>query len=99
MKPTVTTETKSTKEAIIDCWDICHCPSMIKNDCPATKYQFLPCWEIEGTYCKLNDFGAKGDDTSICEVCRVYKKYGKGEPIKIKLHGKGINSKLDNLPK
>jgi hypothetical protein len=79
------------------CWDKCHCPEMIKRDCPAPKYTFLYCWEIEGTYCKLNDYGAKGDDTSICESCRVYKKYGKEEPIKIKLWGKGINTKLENL--
>jgi len=81
------------------CWEACHCPSMIKNECPATVYQFLPCWEIEGTYCKLNDFGASGKDTSICEVCRVYKKYGKEEPIKLKLFGRGINTKIKELEK
>lgn len=79
------------------CWDKCHCPEMIKRDCPAPKYTFLHCWEIEGTYCKLNDYGAKGDDTSICESCRVYKKYGNDKPIQIKLWGKGINTKLENL--
>jgi len=76
------------------CWETCHCPQIIQNDCPAPKYQFVPCWEIEGTYCKLNDFGAKGNDTSICEICRVYKKYGKEEKIKLSIFGKGINSKL-----
>jgi hypothetical protein len=79
------------------CWESCHCPQMIQNDCPAPKYQFIPCWEIEGTYCKLNDFGATGKDTSICEVCRVYKKYGKNLPIEIKLLGRGINNKLANI--
>ncbi len=82
------------QETTVNCWDVCHCPEMIKRDCPAVKYTFLPCWEIEGTYCKLNDYGATGDDTSICEVCRVYKKYGNGQPIKIKLKGKGINTKV-----
>jgi hypothetical protein len=77
-----------------NCWEMCHCPEMIKRDCPATKYITTPCWEIEGTYCKLNDFGATGDDTSICYVCRVYKKYGNDNPIKLKLFGRGINNKL-----
>ena len=66
------------------CWETFRCPEMIKTDCPAFKYRFLPCWNIQGTYCKLNDYGATGLDTSICEVCRVYKRYGHGEPIKIK---------------
>ena len=66
------------------CWELHRCPEMIEIDCPAFKYRFLPCWNIEGTYCKLNDYGATGLDTSICEVCRVYKRYGHGEPIKIK---------------
>jgi hypothetical protein len=79
------------------CWEKCHCPEMIKSECPSTVYQFLPCWEIEGTYCKLDDHGATGKDTSICEVCRVYKKYGNGEPITLKLMGKGINTDITNL--
>jgi len=79
------------------CWEKCHCPEIIKSECPATLYQFLPCWEIEGTYCKLDDHGATGKDTSICEVCRVYKKYGNGTPIKLKLMGKGINTGIKNL--
>ena len=81
------------------CWEKCHCPEVIKSECPATVYQFLPCWEIEGTYCKLDDHGATGNDTSICEVCRVYKKYGNGAPIKLKLMGKGINTSIENLGK
>jgi len=81
------------------CWEKCHCPEMIKAECPATIYQFLPCWEIEGTYCKLDDHGSTGKDTSICEVCRVYKKYGNGEPVILKLMGKGINTDLRNLEK
>ncbi len=78
------------------CWEKCHCPESIKSECPAFLYQFLPCWEIEGTYCKLDDHGSTGKDTSICEVCRVYKKYGKGAPIKLKLMGKGINTDFKN---
>ncbi|MDD5311840.1 MAG: hypothetical protein PHO26_02240 [Dehalococcoidia bacterium] len=81
------------------CWEKCHCPEMIKAECPATKYQFVACWEIEGTYCKLDDKGATGKDTSICEVCRVYKKYGNGEPIRIKLFGKGMDTQLRELEK
>jgi len=104
MKTMERTETRTEQKADYwvektPCWEACHCPSMIKNECPAVVYQFLPCWEIEGTYCKLNDFGASGKDTSICEVCRVYKKYGKEEPIKLKLFGRGINSKLVELEK
>ena len=102
MNSTLTKESTKTKifqETESACWETCHCPSMIKNECPATKYTYLPCWEIEGTYCKLNDYGAKGNDVSICEVCRVYKKYGHGEPIKLKLLERGINSKLENLTK
>ena len=81
------------------CWEKCHCPEAIKSECPATTYQFVPCWEIEGTYCKLDDHGATGKDTSICEVCRVYKKYGKGEPIRLKIFGKGMNAGVADLEK
>jgi hypothetical protein len=73
------------------CWEKCHCPEDIRTECPATTYRFLPCWQIEGTYCKLDDSSTRGDDISICQVCRVYKKYGNGEPIEIKLMGKGMN--------
>ncbi|MHB8085108.1 MAG: MerR family transcriptional regulator [Dehalococcoidia bacterium] len=81
------------------CWEKCHCPEMIKDECPATRYQFLPCWEIEGTYCKLDDRGATGKDTSICEVCRVYKKYGQDDPIRLKLFGKGMDTQLKAIEK
>lgn len=81
------------------CWEKCHCPELIKAECPATAYQFLPCWEIEGTYCKLDDHGATGKDTSICEVCRVYKKFGNNEPIRLKLFGKGMDTMLAGLEK
>jgi hypothetical protein len=78
---------------------MCHCPAQIREACPATKYQFVPCWQIEGTYCKLDDYGESGTDTSICQVCRVYKKYSSGEPIELKLLGRGIDSSLKSLEK
>ena len=42
---------------------------------------------------------ADGKDTSICEVCRVYKTYGEGKPIQLKLMGRGINTSLQMLEK
>jgi hypothetical protein len=73
------------------CWEMSNCPTSIHKDCPAFKKNDLPCWEIEGTYCKLDDYGATGRDTSICQICRVYKRFGNGEPIKIKRFGEGFN--------
>lgn len=86
-------------EGKIPCWTMCHCPPVIKAECPASVYIELPCWEIEGTYCKLKDTpaGVIGTDTSICEVCRVYKRYGHKGPIEMKLFGRGINSSLPSL--
>jgi hypothetical protein len=81
------------------CWNKCHCPEMIQAECPAVKYQFLPCWEIEGTYCKLDDKGATGRDTTVCQTCQMYKKYGNGEPIRIKLFGRGIDASLRDMAK
>jgi len=74
------------------CWEMFRCPEEMREECPAFKYRSTPCWEIEGTYCKLYDYGAKGDGTEICQYCRVYKKWGQGNPLEIKLRGKGINS-------
>ena len=74
------------------CWEMCHCPEDIKQQCPAPKYPFVACWELEGTYLKLSDNGDRGDDINICKVCRVYKRYGEGNPIKIKLRGRGLDS-------
>lgn len=74
------------------CWEMCHCPEMVRSECPAPKYPFLPCWQIEGTYCKLDDRSANGLDTSICEPCQVYKKYGDNSLLKIKLFGKGMDT-------
>ena len=81
------------------CWEMSHCTNMVKAECPAFTYQFLPCWEIEGTYCKLDDYGANGKDTSICEMCQVYRKYGEGKPIQLKLLGRGIDTSLKMLEK
>jgi len=81
------------------CWEMFRCPEAMKNECPAFKYRSLPCWQIEGTYSKLYDYGAKGDGTAICEVCRVYKRWGHGEPIEIKLFGKGFNTALKAISK
>lgn len=74
------------------CWEMCHCSEAIKSECPATKYPSLPCWEIEGTYCKLTDDGTSGKDISICQRCRVYRRWGENKPIELKLSGKGIDS-------
>jgi hypothetical protein len=74
------------------CWEMCHCPEVIRNECPAYKYRSLPCWEIEGTHCKLGSDGISGKDISICKVCRVYKQWGGNKPIELKLFGKGIDS-------
>ena len=72
------------------CWEMFRCPEAMKTECPAFKYRSLPCWQIEGTYSKIYDYGAKGDGTDICQMCRVYKRWGHGESIEIKLFGKGI---------
>jgi hypothetical protein len=74
------------------CWEMCHCPEVIRNECPAYKYRSFPCWEIEGTYCKLSVDGTSGKDTSICRACRVYKRWGGNKPIELKLFGKGIDN-------
>jgi len=74
------------------CWEMFRCPEEMRAECPAYRHQDLPCWEIEGTYCKLFDYGAKGDGTAICHCCRVYKRWGNDRPIEIKLRGEGFNS-------
>jgi hypothetical protein len=78
------------------CWQMCNCPPAIRDDCPASKYTSLPCWEIEGTYSKLRKKGnvVTGTDTSVCETCRVYKKYGGDKPIELKLFGRGIDTSI-----
>ena len=74
------------------CWEMFRCPEEVREECPAFKYRSTPCWEIEGTYCKLFDYGAKGNGTEICQYCRVYKRWGQDKPTEIKLRGKGFNS-------
>ncbi len=74
------------------CWEMFRCPEAVKNECPAFRYRTRPCWQIEGTYSKLHDYGTRGDGTEICENCRVYKRWGQGEPVEIKLHGKGFDT-------
>jgi ribosomal protein S17 len=74
------------------CWEMFRCPEAVKNECPAFLYRTRPCWQIEGTYSKLHDYGTRGDGTEICENCRVYKRWGQGEPVEIKLHGKGFDT-------
>jgi len=76
----------------IPCWEMCHCSQAMKSECPAPKYPSHPCWEIEGTYCKLTADGTSGRDISICKRCRVYKRWGQNKPIELKLPGKGIDS-------
>ena len=73
------------------CWEMFRCPELVRDECPAYKYRSLPCWEIEGTYCKLFDYGKKGDGTDVCQHCRVYKRWGQAKPIELKLLGKGFN--------
>ena len=79
------------------CWEMCHCPESIKSQCPAPRNLSLPCWEIEGTYLKLSDDGNTGDDTSICSVCKVYKRYSEGKLIEIRLRGRGLDSYCRSL--
>ena len=73
------------------CWEMFRCPPEVRSECAAPKNPTTPCWQIEGTYCKLFEYGMKGDGTQICESCRVYKKYGQGVPIQIRLFGQGFN--------
>jgi len=81
------------------CWEMFRCPEAVRNECPAFHYRNLPCWQIEGTYSKLQDYGTKGECTKICENCRVYKRYGNAEPIEIKLQGKGFNQAPETATK
>lgn len=78
-------------EAKVPCWEMSHCPKAIRNECPAFKYRTLPCWQIEGTYRKVFDYEQGGDGTAVCRLCSVYKRWGHGEPIEIKLLVKEFN--------
>jgi len=81
-------------EAKTPCWEMLRCPEEIRDECPAFKHQDMPCWQIEGTYTKLCEGGRKGNNTDVCRVCRVYKRWGQNEPVEIKLHGKGFDQAL-----
>lgn len=72
------------------CWEITRCPERIYLDCPAYRHRSYPCWEIEGTYCKWSDWGAKGRNTSLCLKCEVYLTWGEGRRIELRLMGQGI---------
>lgn len=61
------------------CWQMCHCPKMIRDECPAYLNQNVPCWSLARTYCKL----PSGTDLAICYFCRVHKKYGANEVLTI----------------
>lgn len=80
------------------CWEMTRCAPQIRDECPAYTHRTLPCWEIEGTYCKLTMEGgrASGCDTSLCQTCRLYKKYGEGKPIDLKLVGVGIDASINS---
>jgi len=81
------------------CWEMERCPPAIRDGCPAYMSRTLPCWEIEGTYCKLcmESGKANGRDTGICQMCPVYKRYGEGVPIYLTLVGNGIDTYLNSL--
>jgi hypothetical protein len=81
------------------CWEMFRCPEAVRNECPAFLYRTLPCWQIEGTYSKLHDYGKRGDGTEICQNCRVYKRWGQGEPVAIKLYGKGFDTAVEEPKK
>jgi methyl-accepting chemotaxis protein len=68
-------------EGKIPCWVIRKCEGKAGGapDCVVYKNQKVPCWKLRGTICK----GEKGDDISVCRICKVYKEYGKGEDIKL----------------
>jgi len=77
------------------CWEMTKCPEPIYTTCPAYQHRSYPCWEIEGTYCKWNDWGSNGRDTSLCPKCDVYPKWGHGGNIELKLQGAGMKLLID----
>lgn len=81
------------------CWEMTGCPKAIKIECPAIRCESLPCWQIEGTFRKIFDYEQGGDGTAMCRLCEVYKKYGGGEPIEIKLLVKDFHSVPETISK
>lgn len=61
------------------CWEIRGCIGQPGGapECPAYSNRQRPCWEWQGTICK----GTSGKDISVCQICEVYLKYGKGVKI------------------
>ena len=89
-------------EGKVPCWEMLRCPRSIRDLCPASRHQELPCWEMEGTYAKLTRVNGMvtGCDTEVCTVCRVHKRWGNQQPAVIRLFGEGINNRpgaLDRL--
>ena len=74
------------------CWEMLRCPAEIKNKCPAFKYQYQPCWEKEGTYCKPFDNKEKVDGVDICQYCRVYNRWGNSQPIEVEVREKELHT-------
>ncbi len=81
------------------CWEMFCCPEFVKNECPAFKYRTLPCWQIEGTYCKALNQETEVTGNNICQACRVYQRWGQGKPIEIRLNSKGVNVHLPEVSK
>ena len=80
------------------CWEINQCNEILAKECPAYLHQEYPCWEVEGTYCKLNDENFSRNEDSRCYSCKVYLQYGKGTPIQVKIFDKGVvHAKLQRL--
>ena len=76
------------------CWEMVRCPETIRSQCPASKDHPAACWEIQGTYSKL----PSGQDTRTCEMCVVYKRWGGGKEITIKVAGPGIGIQAATPP-
>ncbi|MGQ9844310.1 MAG: methyl-accepting chemotaxis protein [Spirochaetota bacterium] len=59
--------------SFIDIDNYTHCKDILsceKKDCPAYNNQNKPCWEIEGTLCKVHS--TQEDNLRQCENCDVY---------------------------
>ena len=61
------------------CWEMLHCPETMRKQCPVFQHLTTPGWEVGGLYCQLFDSRQMGVFTDVCRLCRVYKKWGRGE--------------------